>query len=147
MTVATKGRQPTKPARRPAFDYEGNEQAALFRWLQVRHPLAAALAYHVPNGGHRMKAVAAKLKAQGVRAGVSDIVLPMARAGYFGLYIEFKATAPHSAPVSQSQREFLAAVKQQGYQALVCRGMDEAMRVIDAYLASYPTTAVHQGEQ
>lgn len=125
--------------RRPAVDYEGNEQIALFRWMQLRHPTAYKLAYHVPNGGHRVKAVAAKLKAQGVKAGVSDIVLPMARGGYFGLFIEFKATPPHDAPVSTSQQAFLLAVEQQGYMAMVCRGLTEAMEVIEGYLALEPT--------
>lgn len=145
MTAAIKSWALAKPrTRRPAFDYEGMEQAALFNWLRVRHPVAAALAYHVPNGGHRMKAVAFKLKAQGVKAGVSDIVLPMARGGFFGLYIEFKASAPHSAVVSQSQRNFLHDVGQQGYKAVVCRGLDEAIKVIDAYLASAPTVVMVQ---
>jgi hypothetical protein len=145
MAEAIKSWRLAKPStRRPAVDYEGMEQAALFNWLRVRHPVAAGLAYHVPNGGHRVKAVAAKLKAQGVKAGVSDIVLPMARGGFFGLYIEFKASAPHSAVVSQSQRDFLHDVQQQGYKAVVCRGMDEAIKVIDAYLASAPTVAVVQ---
>lgn len=125
--------------RRSPVDYEGREQAALFRWLQLRHPAAFKLAYHVPNGGHRVKAVAAKLKAQGVKAGVSDIFLPMARGGYFGLFIEFKATPPHDAPVSASQQAFLMAVEQQGYMALVCRGLHEAMQVIEGYLALEPT--------
>lgn len=137
-----KWKRPPAPRRAPSVDYEGMEQAALFRWMQVRHPLAAKLAYHVPNGGHRVKAVAAKLKAQGVKAGVSDICLPMARGGWFGLYIEFKATPPHAAPVSDSQTAFLMAVEQQGYMAIVCRGMDEAMQVIDGYMAHSPTQAV-----
>lgn len=137
-----KWKRPTSPRRAPSVDYEGIEQAALFRWMQVRHPLAWKLAYHVPNGGHRVKAVAAKLKAQGVKAGVSDICLPMARGGWFGLYIEFKATPPHAAPVSDSQTAFLMAVEQQGYMAIVCRGMDEAMQVIDGYMAHSPTQAV-----
>lgn len=47
--------------------------------------------YHVPNGGKRDKATAAVLKRQGVKAGVPDIMLPAARAGYHGLYIELKA--------------------------------------------------------
>ncbi|SFJ12634.1 VRR-NUC domain-containing protein [Pseudomonas argentinensis] len=146
MAQPIKKWQLAKPStRRPAVDYEGMEQAALFRWLQVRHPVAAGLAYHVPNGGHRVKAVAAKLKVQGVKAGVSDIVLPMARGGFFGLYIEFKAAAPHSAALSETQRAFLHDVQQQGYKGVVCRGMDEAMKVIEAYLASAPTVAMVEG--
>ncbi|MDT4837726.1 VRR-NUC domain protein [compost metagenome] len=130
------------PRRMPSVDYEGAEQQALFRWLQVRHPTAFKVAYHVPNGGHRVKAVAAKLKAQGVKAGVSDICLPMARGGYFGLYIEFKATPPHDSPVSASQHAFLLSMEQQGYMALVCRGMNAAMEVLEGYLALSATRVV-----
>ncbi|MBC3486703.1 VRR-NUC domain-containing protein [Pseudomonas sp. SWRI50] len=89
-----------KPARAKPVDREGQEQAALMKELQLRYPQAYKLIYHVPNGGHRIKAVAAKLKGQGVKAGVPDLVLPMARGGYFGLYIEFKAKPPFDAPVS-----------------------------------------------
>lgn len=131
-----------KTFRRAPVDYEGVEQVALFRWLQLKHPKANRLAFHVPNGGHRVKAVAAKLKAQGVKAGVSDISLPMARGGYFGLYIELKATPPHDSPVTATQSAFLLAVELEGYMAIVCRGMHEAMQVIDGYMALSPTTAV-----
>ena len=132
----------THAFRRPSVDYEGKEQASLFKWLALQHPRAFKLAYHVPNGGHRVKAVAAKLKGQGVKAGVSDIVLPMARGGYFGLYIEFKATPPHDSPVTESQHSYLMSVELQGYMALVCRGINEAIEVINGYMAMPPTQAV-----
>ncbi|UCP00086.1 VRR-NUC domain-containing protein [Metapseudomonas lalkuanensis] len=142
--VTAKPFAPRRTARRPSIDYEGSEQATLFKWLQLAHPKAARLAYHVPNGGHRVKAVASKLKAQGVKAGVSDIVLPMARGGYFGLYIEFKATPPNDAVVSDSQQAFLMGVELEGYMALVCRGINEAMDVINGYMALPPTKAVRE---
>jgi hypothetical protein len=127
--------------RRSPVDYEGSEQVALFNWLRVRHPEAWRLAFHVPNGGHRHKATAAKLKAQGVKAGVPDISIALARGGHHGLYIEFKATPPHDAEVASSQKEWLCALVEQGYKAVVCRGMKEAMAVIDDYLAQ-PVTEV-----
>lgn len=127
--------------RRAPVDYEGNEQAALFNWMRLRHPLAWRLAYHVPNGGHRHKAVAAKLKAQGVKAGVPDISIALARGGHHGLYIEFKAAPPHDAVVASSQSAWLHALEEQGYLALVCRGINDAIQVIDNYLAQ-PVTEV-----
>lgn len=39
----------------------------------------------------RDKATAVALKRQGVKAGVPDICLPVARNGYHGLHIELKA--------------------------------------------------------
>ncbi|GFM89368.1 hypothetical protein PSCICO_47670 [Pseudomonas cichorii] len=123
-----------KRTRAKAVDREGLEQAALLNELKLRMPLVAALIYHVPNGGHRHKLVAIKLKEQGVRAGVPDLVLPMARGGYFGLYIEFKATAPHDAAVSTSQYAWIRQLNEQGYLAIVCRGHFDAMEQIRAYL-------------
>jgi len=126
-------------ARAPQVDREGQEQAALMRELELCYPVVFDLIYHVPNGGHRVKAVAAKLKAQGVKAGIPDLVLSMARGGYFGLYIEFKATPPNDAAVSASQQERLRKLNEQGYLAIVCRGHFDAMERIRAYLRLAPT--------
>lgn len=132
-----------KPKRTKAkpIDREGLEQAALLRELKLRMPTVEALIYHVPNGGQRHKLVAIKLKEQGVKAGVPDLVLPMARGGYFGLYLEFKATAPNDAAVSASQHAWIRQLNEQGYLAIVCRGHFDAMEQIRAYL-KLPQTVV-----
>lgn len=127
--------------RAKPVDREGQEQAALMRELDLRYPDVAKLIFHVPNGGHRVKAVAAKLKAQGVKAGIPDLVLPMARGGYFGLFIEFKAAPPFDADVSASQHGFIQALNLQGYLAVVCRGRLDAMEALRAYL-QLPQTRV-----
>lgn len=129
-------------ARAKPVDREGMEQAALMRELELTMPEVAELIYHVPNGGHRHKATAAKLKGQGVKAGIPDLVLPMARGGYFGLYIEFKATAPNDAAVSTSQHACIRLLNEQGYLAIVCRGHFDAMEQLRAYLRLAPTRVV-----
>lgn len=131
----------TKKPRAKPVDREGLEQAALMAEVRLRYPDVAKLLYHVPNGGHRIKAVAAKLKAQGVKAGIPDLVLPMARGGYFGLYIEFKAKPPFDAAVSPSQDAYIQALLDQGYLAIVCRGAIDALEAIRAYLLQ-PQTRV-----
>ncbi|MCO7576189.1 MULTISPECIES: VRR-NUC domain-containing protein [Pseudomonas chlororaphis group] len=128
-----------KPVRAKRIDREGLEQAALITELRICIPKVADLIYHVPNGGHRHKSVAAKLKEQGVVAGIPDLVLTMARGGYFGLYIEFKATPPNDAPISASQHERIRKLNDQGYLAVVCRGHFDAMEQIRAYLRLAPT--------
>lgn len=128
-----------KPVRAKRVDREGLEQAALIAELRIRMPEVADLIYHVPNGGHRLKKVAADLKGQGVAAGVPDLVLTMARGGYFGLYIEFKATPPNAASVSDSQHKWIRKLNDQGYLAIVCRGHFDAMEQIRAYLRLAPT--------
>jgi hypothetical protein len=129
----------TRTTRAKPVDREGLEQSALMAELRVRMPEVADLIFHVPNGGHRVKAVAAKLKAQGVKAGIPDLVLPMARGGFFGLYIEFKATPPNDAPISPSQHERIRKLNEQGYLAVVCRGHFDTVEQIRAYLRLAPT--------
>jgi hypothetical protein len=133
--------KPVRAARAKPIDREGLEQAALIKEISLRYPLAAKLIYHVPNGGHRHKLVAIKLKEQGVKAGVPDLVLPMARGGYFGLYIEFKAKPPFDAAVSASQDAYIHALTDQGYLAIVCRGHIDALEAIRAYLLQPQTRA------
>lgn len=130
-----------KTSRAKPIDREGLEQAALLKEIELRYPEAFKLIYHVPNGGHRHKLVAIKLKGQGVKAGVPDLVLPMARGGYFGLYIEFKAMPPFDAAVSSSQDAYIQALIDQGYLAVVCRGHIDALECLRAYLLQ-PRTRV-----
>ncbi|WP_085696471.1 VRR-NUC domain-containing protein [Pseudomonas sp. B26(2017)] len=139
MKAATlKGFGARKP-RAKRVDREGLEQADLIEEFDARYPRYARLLYHVPNGGHRHKATAGKLKAQGVRAGVPDLVLAVARGGYFGLYIEFKAQPPYDADVSPAQYAYIQALNAEGYLAVVCRGSFDAMEAIRAYLIQPPT--------
>ena len=65
---------------------ESVEQQCLFRWAAFqsgRFP-ELALLYHVPNGGSRKKAEAGRFRAEGVKAGVPDLCLPVARGGFHG---------------------------------------------------------------
>ncbi len=139
MKAATMKLFKPKAVRAKRVDREGIEQAALITELRIRMPEVADLIYHVPNGGHRLKKVAADLKDQGVVPGIPDLVLTMARGGYFGLYIEFKATPPNDAAISASQHERIRKLNEQGYLAVVCRGHFDAMEQIRAYLRMAPT--------
>lgn len=113
---------------------ESEEQTAIIEWaniMQHRVP-ELALLYHVPNGGSRNVVEAKRLKAQGVKPGVPDLVLPVARGKYHGLYIELKTLRGR---VSDTQKQWLDALRNQGYAAIVCRGADEAIAMIAKYLA------------
>ena len=60
---------------------EHEEQVKVFtwaRWAEAARP-ELALLFAVPNGGRRDKVTAGRLKAEGVKAGVLDIWLPVAR--------------------------------------------------------------------
>lgn len=116
------------------YPKEGEEQEALFQWAayQLGTMPELELMHHIPNGGSRNKIEAARLKAQGVKSGVPDIFLPVARKGFHGLYIELKRKK--SGVVSESQSKWLGALMEQGYMTAVCYGAEQAINVIKEYL-------------
>lgn len=136
------------PRARPV-DWEGQEQAVLMRWLlgeKMRGEPVGQLydaIYHVPNGGQRNKKTAADLKKQGVKSGVSDLVIMDARGGWHGLYMEFKASPPHTAPLADSQHDWLALAEERGFCAVLAVGLEEAKAVLRAY-ASLPPSRPHR---
>lgn len=85
----------------------------------------------IPNGGKRDKITAARMKAEGVRAGAPDILLPVARSGYHGLFIELKHDKNKP---SEAQTSFLTALTEQGYYAVPIWGWQDAIQLISNYL-------------
>ena len=119
---------------KPRVPTEEQEQITLFNWaamMEYRYPELRYM-YHVPNGGYRNKAEAGRFKAQGVKSGVPDIVLPAARGQYHGLYIELKRT--EGGKLSADQRDWLEFLTEQGYFAVICKGWEEAKNAIEGYL-------------
>ena len=71
---------------------EDDEQEVVIRWARLSSNAwpGLKLLHHIPNGGSRNQKEALKLKKMGVLAGVPDLHLPVACAGYNGLYIEMQ---------------------------------------------------------
>jgi hypothetical protein len=112
---------------------EEAHQTALFAWAAIeaqRHPELRHL-FAIPNGGKRDKITAAKLKAQGVKAGVPDMFLPVPRGEYHGLFIELKKIGKKAEP---DQLTWMTALKKQGYGAMVCEGWEQAAKMLMMYL-------------
>ena len=127
MTVQRKSRK--KPAAP-----EAHEQTALFRWIEdaaVHQYPELALLYHIPNGGKRNKTEAAHLKQQGVKAGVPDLCLPVARGKWHGLYIEMKVGDNRP---TENQENWIHQLREQGYVAEVCYGFRQAAEILVNYL-------------
>ena len=113
---------------------EEEEQVTLFNWakMQEKKYPELALMFHIPNGGMRSKSEAARLKKQGVEAGVPDICIPCAKCGKHGLFIELKKLT--GGRTSKEQKEWIEALNKAGYAATVCCGWKEASKMILAYL-------------
>jgi len=116
---------------------EDAEQMALFRWAELqagKYP-ELRLLFHIPNGGSRGKAEAGRFRAMGVKAGVPDLFLPVARDGPIprhGLFIELKRTK--RGRVSAEQAAWITELRARGYTAEVCYGWEEAAQEIMHYL-------------
>lgn len=120
---------------------EHAEQVALMGWakLQQRRLPELVLLFAVPNGGDRNAIVAKKLKNEGVRAGIPDLFLPVAREGFHGLFIEMKREDKRpkrggAGGVSKVQQQWISALREQGYKVEICYGWQEAAAVLEDYL-------------
>lgn len=112
---------------------ESQEQCALIEWaeIQSRTYPELKLLHHIPNGGKRNIATAARLKKEGVKAGVPDLCLPVPKGKWHGLYIEMKAP---KGTVSESQKWWIEALRKQGYCAVVRYGWEAAKDTIICYM-------------
>ncbi|TQF00200.1 MAG: hypothetical protein FKY71_04640 [Spiribacter salinus] len=93
----------------PRPTQEHDEQRSLIAWArmaQAKRP-ELALLHAIPNGGHRNRVAAARIKAEGAARGVPDLCLPVPRGERHGLYIELKAGKGRP---SREQRWWLAAL-------------------------------------
>ena len=113
---------------------ESQEQKDFFRWWSLWHRQAHpnVVCFAIPNGGRRDAITGARLRLEGVKAGVPDILLAKASSGYHGLFIEMKTKRGR---VSESQRDLFPLLEAQGYGVAVCRGWREAADAVEAYLA------------
>ena len=132
--------------RRKNAHPEHDAQVALFAWAklnEVKYP-ELALLFAVPNGMRTSMRTAIKAKAEGLKAGVPDVWLPVGAAGKFpndydpdapffasGLVIEMKAP---KGKTSILQRRWLEELHKQGYITTVCYSAAEATLAICDYL-------------
>ncbi len=140
----------------PRNQPESDMQIALFDMIyfhEPRYPLLARV-FHVPNEGYsgpKGKAKGQKRHREGVRAGVFDIFVDVAKRGDVvvanpghstpntiferfkcpGLRIELKAP---SGTTTDAQRDWLNYYREAGFRAEVCFSWEEAWNIICDYL-------------
>jgi hypothetical protein len=131
---------------RRAAPLESAEGIALMHWVRLMEPRYPALKYlfHVPSGGKRSKATAGRMKAEGVRRGVPDYLLPAGcssyslisgqRPPYVGLAIELKRQNASPSDTAPEQIEWHNFLRVQGWRVEVAKGADAAIAVIKDYL-------------
>lgn len=117
-------RHKRKPARN-----EHCLQRAVVRWCDgLGRRIVQGRFFAIPNGGARDIVTAAKLKAEGVRAGAPDLV-------FYGpsgcLWIEMKNGT--SGTVSASQKAMHESLRGNGHRIEVCRDLAETIEAITRF--------------
>jgi hypothetical protein len=98
--------------------------------LEAEYPELRML-YAVPNGARVSIGTAVGLKAEGLKSGVPDLVLPVARGGYNALYIEMKTP---TGKISDNQNKWHGDLRVYGNYVTVCRSADETIDILIKYL-------------
>ena len=114
-------------------------QCACVRWFAYQHPELNGLLFAIPNGTYRNKATAGKLKAEGVVAGVADLILlvpvvhhtPNEMRVRHGLCLEAKRKGGYQSP---EQKAWQAKVECWCYEYAIFRSLDEFINTIENYL-------------
>jgi len=106
------------------MDSEEKEQARLATYLDAK----GYVWFHVPNGGHRHKVIAAKMKRAGQKRGAPDCILisgeggaPLSRP----IAIELKRVSGGS--LSKHQKYFLGEMERCGWDTFIAKGSQAAI--------------------
>lgn len=104
---------------------ETTEQILLFYWALRNEDFVPELKlmFHVPNEGKRKQSTGSIMKAAGMKSGVPDICLPVARKGYHALYIELKYG---NGRTTETQNDMISELKAAGNAVHVCYGFEAA---------------------
>jgi len=124
----------TRAVRMKLQPNEEQEQMAVMRWAALMtdtHP-ELSLLHAIPNGARTSMSVAKRLKATGLRSGVPDLHLPVARHGYIGCWVELKRQL--GGKTSAEQHWWHSELIKQGHSVTVCPGAESAIGVLAAYL-------------
>lgn len=112
---------------------EHAHQCALMCWCALNFNIypELKLIFAIPNGGERNIIVASRLKAEGVKSGVPDLFLPVARHDCHGLFIEMKKL---DGTIGKNQPQWEKDLTEQGYGHAYCYGWEAAVSVLKSYL-------------
>lgn len=96
--------------------------------------------FAIHNQGHGDAIRGARARAEGVKAGVPDLMLPVPvfvsnELRYLGLFIELKKRK--GGVVSSEQKDWLNFLEVSGYYPIVCHGWREAADTIKLYLNGF----------
>lgn len=112
---------------------ESRTQIACVKWFDYAYPQYSTLLFCVPNGGARNPREASIMKAEGIRRGVADLILLVARDGYGALCLETKTETGKQSP---EQKEWQKQAEKAGNKYVIFRSVDEFIDIVTDYLST-----------
>lgn len=123
---------------------ESYTQQACVAWFNAQYPSLSGLLFAVPNDCRRtMRTVVTRTgyktvcvggqrkKAEGMVAGVSDLILLVPRGGFGALCVELKTKIGKQ---SESQKEWQRKAEMAGNKYIICRDVETFSEEIKKYL-------------
>ena len=103
------------------------EQVRTVAWFRKTFPIVWIFA--IPNGEKRSASTGARLKAEGVSAGVPDLFVPS-----WCLWVEMKTA---TGKLSPAQKHWIAYLESIGHHVLVCYGFEDAKEQIKRFSENF----------
>ena len=112
---------------------ESHIQRNCVKWFRLAYPKLSRLLFAVPNGGKRGIREAAIMKAEGVVAGVADLLLLIPKGQHNALAIDMKT---EKGKQNENQKLWQNDFEQMGGKYVVCGCFDDFRNEIERYLES-----------
>lgn len=116
---------------------EHGHQVAFFQWAATISEVPDMdMLFAVPNGGERNLKVAANMKAEGVKSGVPDVVWPVPRGNFAGLYLELKRPGLERRALgarSENQVKWHKKLIAKHYAVVTCYGWEAMAQAVELY--------------
>lgn len=116
---------------------EHAHQRAYFQALLTWSPQVHELTFAIPNGGSRgsdakSRAIqGGRLKAEGVKSGIPDVMCAIPNNGYAGLFLEFKKMS--GGVVADNQKDYKTLLRSRGYAVFTVYNWQESMNATCRY--------------
>ena len=118
--------------RKIAPESEANQQEIVIKYLRLAYP---NVLYCASAGGMRTSYLQAiKMKRTGYVKGFPDLFIYEPNQDFHGLAIEMKKEKGSVA--SPEQKSWQEQLRNRGYASYICKGNEEAIKVIDEYFNS-----------
>jgi hypothetical protein len=129
VTTYKKTYKKSNARRKATPESESNQQEIVINYIKLAYP---DVLYCASAGGMRTSYLqAVKMKRTGYVKGFPDLFIYEPRGAFYGLAIEMKKEKGGTA--SPEQKRWQEQLRNRGYASYICKGKDEAIKIIDEY--------------